>query len=202
MLLSVRRKCSLSSFPILLLQRVKPKAITLHQTFLPFYIETVLGFEVWIQMVLKESVGALKASGRWRGWGAAGDARKPLKQTMPSRSQGFARTVRQDSSHRHLQLKRFPLLKQVLCLAGFSAQGYRIRLLGSWTSLDGIRALELCLFSPALNRRCNAQALGLAALEYGKSCACVLWWFERKSPPHRKWHREEAWLRWSRCGLL
>lgn len=34
----------------------------------PFYIETVLGFEVQIQMVLKESVGALKASRRWRGW--------------------------------------------------------------------------------------------------------------------------------------
>lgn len=186
--LSVRRKCSLSSFPTLLLQRVKPKAITLHQTFLPFYIETVLGFEVRIQMVLKESVGALKASGRCvcGGGGAAGDARKPLKQTMSPRSQGFARSVRQDSSHRHLQLKRFPRLKQVLCLAGFSAQGYLIKLLGSWASLDGIRALELCLISPALNRRCNAQTLGLAVLEHGKSCASMLWWFERNprhSPP-------------------
>lgn len=73
--LSVRRKCSLSSFPTLLLQRVKPKAITLHQTFLPFYIETVLGFEVRIQMVLKESMGPLKASGRCVG-GGAGSSRR------------------------------------------------------------------------------------------------------------------------------
>lgn len=53
-------------------------------------------------MVLKESMGPLKASGRCvcggGGGGAAGDARKPLKQTMSPRSQGFARSVRQDSN--------------------------------------------------------------------------------------------------------
>lgn len=179
--LSVRRKCSLSSFPTLLLQRVKPKAITLHQTFLPFYIETVLGFEVRIQMVLKESMGPLKASGRCVWGGRRGSSRRC--QEAPETDNVSQEPRLCSLCEAGLQLKRFPRLKQVLCLAGFSAQGYLIKLLGSWASLDGIRALELCLISPALNRRCNAQTLGLAVLEHGKSCACMLWWFER-NPRH------------------